>query len=58
MGTASMYLVVRSTIENRLEHSIKVGRGPTQSTWMWENLLVGMGMGWVGVWMCWRTLAL
>ena len=43
IGTASGHLVARSTMVKRYLKSSDGGRGPTTSTWMWENLLVGTG---------------
>jgi hypothetical protein len=45
-GNASAHLVDRSTAVKRCEKpSGEVGRGPTMSMWMWENLFVGTAMG-------------
>ena len=45
-GTASSHLLVRSMMVKMYRYpSLDVGRGPTKSTWMWENLWVGTGIG-------------
>ena len=44
-GVASSQRVVLSIIVRMCEHPWEVGRGPTLSTWTWENRLSGIGMG-------------
>jgi hypothetical protein len=44
-GVASSQRVVLSIIVRMCEHPWEVGRGPTMSTWTWENRLSGIGMG-------------
>ena len=41
MGVASGHLVDLSIVVNRYLKPPEDGRGPTTSTWMWPNLLVG-----------------
>jgi hypothetical protein len=57
-GVASNHLVVRSmTVKIYSQPSSETGRGPTKSTWTWENLLVGIGMGCSEARVCLVTLA-
>jgi hypothetical protein len=42
-GMASGHLVVLSMIVNKcVQLSTEGGKGPTRSTWMWENLMPGI----------------
>jgi hypothetical protein len=58
-GNASAHLVNRSTAVKRcVKPSGDVGRGPTMSMWMWENLYVGTAMGCMAAGGCFVILAL
>ena len=51
-GIASTHLVVRSMTVNRWVKPWDSGKGPTRSTWMWENRLSGMMMCSGRTWTC------
>ena len=42
-GTDSGKPKVLLRMVNRKVNPVELGRGPTRSTWMWENLLAGTG---------------
>lgn len=48
-GTTSNHLDVLSMMVSMWEKPLEMGRGPTRSMWMVENLLPGTGMKWKGV---------
>ncbi len=56
-GVTSSQQVVLSIIVRMCEHPWEVGRGPTMSTWTWENCLSGIGMGRGGGETWWRIFA-